>query len=590
MCFWGTAFVILLKKDLIYLMNLVKNQYSRHLNLRQMFYDLADKYGDKPFLKYIKGDDNTVGEVSYRRFTEMMESLGTYFCVTSPEVSRVAILSENRYEWLVAYAAVIAAGKTVVPLDKEIEFEQIRKFIDLAEVDTLVYSPDFSAEVVKMAESSPADFSFINFENVDKHDDKRFTSFRKCIAAGEKALDSGKFSFKKIRSNSARVCAIIFTSGTTGTSKGVMLTEDNLLSCVQAAANMVNVDENAVLLSVLPYHHTYETCCGLLTPASIGATICINNNLKYFTRNLQIFRPTAMTLVPLFIATMSKKIESEIKKSNREAIVKGGVFVTKNLNRVGVDVRRYVFSSIHKFLGGRLDTIVSGGAALDPEYIKRFEEFGILITQGYGITECSPLVTVVPWKKVKYASVGIPIPGSVIKIMAEDENGEEYDLPAGEIGEICIKGPQVMVGYYKNPAATAEAFNKEGFFKSGDYGYLDEDGFLFITGRKKNIIIFDNGKNVYPEEIEEYLYRLDIIKECIVIARNINGEDMITAVIYPNYELLEGLTDDQIKDRFKSEVALVNRKLPAFKQVHHIEIKKTEFDKTSSKKIIRYKV
>ncbi len=570
-------------------MSIIKNKYPRYLNLRQMVYDSAERFGEKAYLKYIKADKN-VGEISFARFSELMESLGTYFSVPENSCERIAIIAENRYEWLVAYVAAVAAGKTVIPLDKELDFVQAENFIELAEADTLVYSAEFAEKVTKMAETNARVRRFISLDNLDSSTDKRFTSLKRCLSFGEEKLASGVFSFRKLRSNSSRVCAVIFTSGTTGTSKGVMLTEDNIMSCIQASANMVNVGPEDVLLSVLPYHHTYETCCGLLTPICIGTTVCINNSLKYFTKNVQLFRPTAMVLVPLFVATMAKKIESEIKKTNREAIVKGGVFVTKNINRLGLDVKRYVFASIHKFLGGRLKTIVCGGAALDPQYIRRFEEFGIYISQGYGITECSPLVSVVPWKKVKYASVGIPIPGSIVKIMAEDENGVEYDLPTGETGEICIKGPQVMAGYYKNPEATAGAFNKEGFFKSGDYGYMDEDGYLFITGRKKNIIIFDNGKNVYPEEIEEYLYRLDIVKECVVIAREIEGDNMITAVIYPDYDLFAGRTDDQIKDTFKAEVAKINRSLPSFKQIRHIEIKKTEFEKTSSKKIIRYKV
>jgi long-chain acyl-CoA synthetase len=450
-------------------MSLVKSKYPRYLNLRQMVYEAADKFEDKPYLKYIKAD-KSIGEITFRRFSEFMENLGTYFSLPDSGCNRIAILSENRYEWLLAYVSAISAGKTVIPLDKELDFIQVNNFIDLAEADTLVYSAEFAEKVVKMSETNTSIKRFISFDNLDSPTDKRFTTIRRCLAAGEDKITSEAYSFKKLRSNLSRVCSVIFTSGTTGTSKGVMLTEDNIMSCIHASANMVNVDENDTLLSVLPYHYTYETCCGLLTPICIGCTVCINNSLKYFTKNVQIFKPTAMVLVPMFVSTMAKKIESEIKKTNKEAIVKGGVFITKNISRIGIDVKRYVFASVHKFLGGRLKTIICGGAALDPQYVERFEEFGIYISQGYGITECSPLVSVVPWKKVKYASVGIP--GSIVKIMSEDEEGNEYDLPAGEIGEICIKGPQVMAGYYKNPEATAAAFNKEGFFKSGDFGFL----------------------------------------------------------------------------------------------------------------------
>lgn len=237
-----------------------------------------------------------------------------------------------------------------------------------------------------------------------------------------------------------------------------------------------------------------------------------------------------------------------------------------------------------------MKNIICGGAALDPEMVKRFEEFGIVVAQGYGITECAPLVSVNPYDRIKYASVGLPIEGSVVKIVGTDDNGNEIDLPCGEIGEICVKGSHVMLGYYNNPEATKEAFNSEGFFRTGDYGYIDNEGYIYITGRKKNIIIFDNGKNVYPEEIEEYLSRCELICECAVVARNVDGEDMITAVVFPDYSKFEGKSDVEIKEEIKKAVVAVNKTLPSFKQVRNIEIKKSEFEKTTTKKIIRSKI
>ena len=222
--------------------------------------------------------------------------------------------------------------------------------------------------------------------------------------------------------------------------------------------------------------------------------------------------------------------------------------------------------------------------------MKRFDELGISIAQGYGITECAPLVSVSPYRHVKPASVGLPIEGSVVKIVGSDENGNDIDLPTGEIGEICVKGPHVMLGYFNNPEATKEAFNSEGFFRTGDYGYIDSDGYIYITGRKKNIIIFENGKNVYPEEIEEYLSRCELINECAVVARKVDGEDLITAVIFPNYDMFAGKTDDEIKSEIKKAVLAVNKTLPSFKQIRNVEIKKSEFEKTTTKKIIRSKI
>ncbi|MBO4501642.1 MAG: AMP-binding protein, partial [Clostridia bacterium] len=559
-----------------------------YLSLREMIYSSAETFGEKTYLRFFR-PDKEIGELSFYGFSLLVEDLGSYFYLPENGCERIAILSENRFEWVVAYAAAVAAGKTVIPLDKDLSFDQAVAFMHLAEADTLIYSSLFAQKVAKIPEDAGIK-KFICLDGMEAEGGPRFTTLRRCISAGDIASATGKVNFRRIRTDSSRVCAIIFTSGTTGTSKGVMLTEDNILACIHAASNMVNIDEKDTIFSVLPYHHTYELCCGILTPICLGTTVCINNSLKYFTKNIQLFRPTAMVLVPMFVSSLAFKIEAGIEKSRLSAVIKGGTAVSNTVRKVGIDMRRVLFSKIHSSLGGRLKTIICGGAALDPQLVKRFEEIGIAIAQGYGITECAPLVAVTPWKKVKYDSVGLPIPGSTVKIMGEDRNGEEYDMPVGEIGEICVKGPHVMKGYYKNPEATAEAFNMEGFFKTGDYGRLDEDGYLYITGRKKNIIILDNGKNVYPEEIEEYLYRLDIIKECVVCERQVGSDKMLTAVIFPDYEKFEGCTESEIKERFKKEIANVNRELPSFKQIHHIEIKKTEFEKTSTKKILRYKV
>jgi long-chain acyl-CoA synthetase len=337
-------------------------------------------------------------------------------------------------------------------------------------------------------------------------------------------------------------------------------------------------------------HHTYETTAGQLTALRIGVTICINNSLKYFMRNVKLFRPTAMVVVPLYLTTLRKRISDEIKKQNKENVLNVGVKATKVLKKVGIDARSVVFSEVLGSLGGRLKNIVCGGAAIDPETIEWFHNIGINVSQGYGITECSPLVAVNPLVTVHYNSVGVAIPGSKVKII-DDQDGIEKDLPNGEIGEICVKGGHVMLGYYNDEEATKATFTEEGYFKTGDYGYIDDDGFIYITGRKKNIIVLDNGKNVYPEEIEEYLERIEKIKEVVVVGRTKeSGEVVLTALIYPDFDQYKGQCDNAIIDDIRSEVAKVNKTLPSFKQVRNIELKKNEFEKTTTRKIIRYKL
>lgn len=387
------------------------------------------------------------------------------------------------------------------------------------------------------------------------------------------------------------MCALIFTSGTTGTSKGVMLSEDNVLTSMTASANMICLDSDNTLLSVLPMHHTYETCCGQLTALMLGLTICINNSLKYFLRNLKIFKPTVMVLVPLFVTTIKKKIQDEIKAKGKQKTVDIGIKATKALRKVKIDTRKYVFSQITAALGGKLKTIICGGAPMDPDAVEWFENIGISISQGYGITECAPLVAVNPLVTHNKNSVGVAIPGSRVKVILEDDEGNEHDAYPGVVGEICVKGDHVMLGYYKDPEATEQAFTLEGYFRTGDYGYMDNDGFIFITGRKKNIIVLQNGKNVYPEEIEEYLEKIEHIKECVVVGRTKDsGEVVLTAIIYPDFDQFKGCTDEEIIAKMKSEVSAINKMLPIFKQVRSIELKKNEFEKTTTKKIIRYKL
>ena len=564
----------------------LKNKYKMPESIRSVLRNSAEKYGEKIAYKYfISATD--VAEMSYRRLYDNYNYVGTSICNLGLQKKKIAILADNRPEWMIAYMAVIGSGSVVVPLDKDLLTAQIENFLSYADVDAVFCAGKYVEQIAAM--NLPNLKYIIDFDNTS-NEDKKHISFEKILADGERLIAEEFNDFFNVRYDSSKMSALIFTSGTTGTSKGVMLSEDNLLTALNAASNMIDIDSDNVLLSVLPMHHTYETTAGQLTALRLGVTICINNSLKYVMRNMKLFRPTMMVVVPLYITTIKKKISDEIKKRNKEKMIGVGVKATKVLRKIGVDTRGIVFSEVLSALGGRLKTIVCGGAATDPEAIVWFENLGINVFQGYGITECSPLVAVNPLVNIHYDSVGLPILGSRVKIIS-DEDGVEKDLSTGEIGEICVKGGHVMLGYYNNEVATQAAFTEEGYFRTGDFGYLDDDGYLYITGRKKNIIILDNGKNVYPEEIEEYLERIELIKECVVIGReNSNGEIVITALIYPDYDQFKGKTDNEIAEKMRFEVANVNKLLPTFKQIRNIELKKTEFEKTTTKKIMRYKL
>lgn len=564
----------------------IKNKYKMPESIRSILRESKEKYGDKVVYKYFTAP-NEISEITYKQLYSIYNSVGASICSLGIQKSKIAIIGENRPEWMISLMAIISSGSIAIPLDKELMPAQIENFLAYSKAEAVFCSGKMAEKICAM--NLPDMKYIIDFDNLGSID-KRYLAYNNVVSSGARLVADGYKVFKTSRYDRSKMSALIFTSGTTGTSKGVMLSEDNILTAINAASNMIDFAPDNVLLSVLPMHHTYEMTAGQLTAIRLGITICINNSLKYVMRNMKMFRPTAMVVVPLYVNTIKKKISDEIRTRKKEKIVDVGVKATKVLRKIGLDARGLVFSEVVGALGGRLKTIICGGAATDPEAICWFENIGINVFQGYGITECSPLVAVNPMVNVHYDSVGLPIPGSRVKIISDD-TGVEIDLPCGEIGEICVKGGHVMLGYYNDAEATEKAFTQEGYFRTGDFGYMDQDGYLYITGRKKNIIILDNGKNVYPEEIEEYLERIDAIKECVVIGReNNNGEVVITALIYPDYDQFKGCDEDAIVERMRSEVATINKLLPTFKQIRNIEIKKNEFEKTTTKKIIRYKL
>ncbi len=564
----------------------IKEKYKKPDSFRAMLKESSEKYGDKVAYKYfISGKD--IAEITYKQLYTCYKNIGTSICSNGLQKTKIAILSENRPEWVISYMAIVSSGSVAVPLDKELLPDQIERFLEYSDVEAVFCSAKYAEKVLQM--NLPKLKLIIDFDN-KSYVDTRCTAYESFVNNGAKLRAEGNFCFKQVRYDSSKMSVLIFTSGTTGTSKGVMLSEDNVLTALTAASNMIAIKSDNVLLSVLPMHHTYELTAGQLTALRLGLTICINNSLKYLMRNFKLFRPTVMVVVPLYLTTMKKKISDEIKNRKKENIVNVGIKATKVLNKVGIDARSLVFSEVLNSLGGRLKEIICGGAATDPATIEWFHDIGINVSQGYGITECSPLVAVNPLRTLHYDSVGLPIPGSKVKIIS-DESGFEEDLPNGEIGEICVKGGHVMLGYYNDEEITKAAFTEEGYFRTGDFGYMDDDGYIYITGRKKNIIVLNNGKNVYPEEIEEYLERIELIKECVVIGRTKeSGEVVLTALIYPDYDQFKDKNEDEIIEIMRAEVAKVNKMLPIFKQVRNIELKKNEFEKTTTRKIIRYKL
>jgi len=532
-------------------------------------------HGEKIVFDYfLRGSD--VHSMTYAEFAKNIHALTGALAAHGNAGKRTAIIGETSPFWHTAYLATLCAGGVAIPLDKELALEEIENFLVRSEAEIFIFSRSFEKKLPEMAARHP-EITFVPMENSEV--EGYGPSLTELIAEGQNLPDA----FEKTP-DVEKMSIMLFTSGTTGTSKCVMLSQRNLCAAINAACGSVCFFPDDVLLSVLPVHHTYELCC-TLSGMNYGMRVAINDSLRHVLRNIKMFKPTALILVPLFVNTMEKKIWDEMRKKKVDGLMRGLIKVSNGLRKIGIDLRRVLFSAVIKSFGGNLRKIICGGAALNQEVANTFRHMGIEIWEGYGITECSPLVAVDVYYAPKPGSVGTPVPCCTVRIDAF-----ETDEAGHEIGEICVKGDNVMLGYYKDEEETAKVFTEDGYFRTGDVGYLDADGYLYITGRQKSVIVLENGKNVFPEEIEEYLEPMEEIAECVVVGRTDEDTGVVTlvAVIYPDRtKFPEGASNEEIHTALKAKIDAVNRKIVSYKQIRQIEIRDTEFVKTTTRKIKR---
>lgn len=552
-------------------------------DLRQLVRTGAEQFGDKDIYIYLENKEEK--HLSYKENYENLLSFGTVLGELGLLGKTVALVGDTHPYYMTSFLSIISGNGTTVPLDKDLPIDTLIDFMNIAEVEAVIYTEKFNKQFLDKAERLPGVKYFIPIHDLTEDCSKeQVVSFRELLLRGRESYEAGNTAYTDIEPDLEHVAAILFTSGTTGTSKGVMLTHKNFVATTNSACKIMDhFHSENLFVDCLPINHSYEITAGQLSIQNLGATMVINDSVRNALRNFAKYKPDALMLVPLYVETMYKKIWAEIAKKGMTKTVRALMKVSDGLLKIGVDMRAKFFSQITGALGGRIKYIVVGGAAMSPKIINDFRSFGIYITEGYGITECSPLVAVNPLGAEKLHSVGPAVECCEVKIdKAEDE----------ETGEILVKGDNVMRGYLKNEEATKEVFTEDGWFRTGDIGYMDKDGYIFITGRKKNVIILSNGKNVFPEELEEHLAeRSDVIGESVVIGRpHENGEVVITAVIYPNPEFSEGKTEEEIAIGIKDAITEVNKSLPVYKQMRDIDIRKTEFEKTTTRKIKRFLV
>ena len=539
-------------------------------------------HGDKLAYRYF--ENNSLKEMTYAEFYAMIHQIAAGLDKLGLTGKRIAVIGDTSPQWLATYLAALANGTVVIPMDKELAVSEIEKFLSIVEADAIVYSKSFNEKFVNTINTHETIKYFIpiSAQYGEGFSDK-IVDFSALLEMGQAALDAGYTV--KANHDREQMCEMLFTSGTTGTSKCVMLCQKNIFAAVESALETVCFTPDDVIVSVLPVHHTYELMC-LIAAMALGITTGINDSLRHVMKNFALFKPTGLVLVPLFVNTMHKKIWSEAEKSGKDKTLRTGLKLSAGLRKIGIDVRAKLFKSVTSAFGGRLDHIICGGAKLNPELVYEFEEFGISVFEGFGITECSPLVAVDRYYDRKPGSIGPSVPCCEVRI---DPNGETTD-EGYAMGEIQVKGDNVMLGYYNNPEANADVFTEDGWFRTGDVGYKDNDGCIYITGRIKFVIVLENGKNVFPEEIEEYLENVDTIAECCVIGRKAEDSDSVNvvAVVYPDFtKFPKDATDDEIKESIRKSINAINKKLPSFKQIKAVEVRKTEFEKTTTKKIKR---
>lgn len=551
--------------------------------------DIIERHGNKTLFRYYEGKD--IQSMTYATFGTQVREAAAAFTAMGLCGEKIAVIGETSPQWVCTYLGALAAGCVIVPMDKELDTEEIRRFIAMVDARAIVYSKSFNEKFIKSI--SDGDTGIRYFIPItpayDSSFDNKVIAFEQLLTCGRERVERDGYHYPIVR-NREKLAEMLFTSGTTGTSKCVMLCQKNIFAAVNAAVETVCFSADDVVVSVLPIHHTYELMC-VLAEIVYGIEICINDSLRHVMKNFQLFKPTGLVLVPLFLNTMYAKIWSEAKKSKKETILKAGLATSKTLMAVGIDARRKIFKSVLDAFGGRLDHIICGGAKLNPDLIAAFEDFGISIFEGCGITECSPLTCVTPYFARKYGSVGPAVPCCRVRIDEKTGSGENEE---GYVeGEIQIKGDNVMLGYYNNPEANEAAFTTDGWYRTGDIGYMDGDGYVYITGRMKSVIVLENGKNVFPEEIEEYLGKIDTICESVVVGRKAPDSDAIilTAVVFPAYDKFPtGASEELIRESIRNSINAMNRRLPGFKQVKAVEYRQTEFEKTTSKKIKRHLV
>ena len=555
-------------------------------DFRELLNRSAKKYPDHvayEFKENLGKKDQKIVKKTYKEVKEEVEALGSSLLNFGLEGKKIALIGNNRYEWCESYFAVTTSNMVVVPLDKALPNGEIKSLIERSKADAVIYENKYSEVFEEIKGSGNSSLKF--YINMDlKNDENGILSFRKLIDDGKKLIKNKKSKYQKIKIDNTKMSVLIFTSGTTNTAKGVMLSQKNITSNIASMARMSKMYDNDVLLSFLPLHHTFECTITFLYGWYSGATVAFCDGLKYIAKNLEEYKISVFVAVPLVLETIYKKIQKGIRDQGKEKLVNMMSKLANFLLIFHIDIRRKVFKSVLDQLGGNLRIAYFGAASMDKKVIEGYNNFGIDTVQGYGLTETSPLVAAETDKEHCPGSVGMAPFNVQLKLEDVDENG---------VGEIVAKGPNIMLGYYENPEATA-AVMKDGWVHTGDLGRFNKDGYLFIAGRKKEVIVLKNGENVFPSDIEFLVNKLHYVKESILFPReNTKGEIALGIKIVYDPDLIKEMfgdkTEEEYKDLIWEDIKVINQELSVFKRIKELIITTEPLEKTTTQKVKRFK-
>ena len=558
------------------------HKYLEVRDLKDMLKKTGDLYGEKVAFKLKTSEPGVIKTITHKEFREMVNQLGTALIDMGLKDKRIAVMGENRYEWGLAYLSVITGTGLVVPLDKALTEIELRDLIKRSEVEAIFYSKKYDEIIDNIQKDKVGKLTKFISMDLEKSNDK-ILSMKELIEKGKKLIENGDKRFIDAKINPDEMAEILFTSGTTSLSKAVALSHTNICTNIMDIASVIKLYPKDTMLSMLPIHHAFECTVGFLYPMYVGCSLAYCEGIRHILDNIKEYEISVMISVPALYENMYKNIMKNIEKQGKTEKVKKAIKISKFLLKFKIDIRKIIFKEIHQALGGKARIFMNGAAALDPEVEQAFTDLGFFITQGYGLTETSPVISAGNDKYIRSGSVGRVFPSVELKIANPNEEG---------IGEVAVKGPSVMLGYYQNEEANKEVF-KDGWFHTGDLGYMDKDGFLYLTGRKKNVIVLGNGKNVYPEELENLVSKLEEVKENFVFGMPDRDGDLKVAIkVVYNKEYIQETYGDksekEIRDLIWNKIKEINKTMPKYKYIKELIVTDKELIKTSTAKVKRH--